>query len=46
MEDEKRILYECMADLSQRERLIKLNAMTNSQLRVLENQNTLKLLKE
>lgn len=30
----------------QRERLIQLNAMAKSQLRVLENQNTLKLLKE
>ena len=30
----------------QRERLIQLNSMAKSQLRVLENQNTLKLLKE
>ena len=30
----------------QRERLVQLNAMAKSQLRVLENQNTLKLLKE
>lgn len=32
--------------VSQRERLLQLNAMAKSQLRVLENQNTLKLLKE
>jgi len=30
----------------QRERLVQLNAMAKSQLRVLEKQNTLKLLKE